>query len=107
MEFVIEGMDCGDCARTIEKAVGALPGVRSASVNFGAARLSVATDSAQQPGIESAIERKVSEAGYRATPLERRAALREVPFWKRERRVLTTEITGNGKSRLARSKISR
>ena len=37
IEYSIEGMDCADCARTIEKAVAALPGVGSATVNFGAA----------------------------------------------------------------------
>ncbi|MEO5951009.1 MAG: cation-translocating P-type ATPase, partial [Chloroflexia bacterium] len=37
-------------------------------------------------------ERKVSEAGYRATPLRERAALALVPFWRRERRVVTTLV---------------
>src|SRR5689334_8777550 len=40
LEFSIEGMDCADCARTIEKAVAGVPGVSSASVNFNTARLS-------------------------------------------------------------------
>src|SRR6187551_2081735 len=74
LEFRIEGMDCGDCARTIEKAVATLPGISAASVNFGAARLSVVRASGRQDGVETAIERKVSEAGYRATPLARRAS---------------------------------
>jgi Cd2+/Zn2+-exporting ATPase len=92
LEFTIEGMDCGDCARTIEKAVGALPGVETARVNFGAARLSVVPANGKLNGIETTIERKVSEAGYRATPLQARAHLVEAPFWQRERRVLTTGI---------------
>jgi Cd2+/Zn2+-exporting ATPase len=84
-------MDCGDCARTIEKAVAALPGVQAAEVNFGAARLAVVTDKPGD-GLDATIERKVSEAGYRATPLSARTRLDEVPFWRRERRVLTTAI---------------
>src|SRR5438128_1171529 len=90
MEFTIEGMDCGDCAITIEKAVSAIPGVEAASVNFGAARLTVKEASGAQPGLERAIARKVSEAGYRATPASRRGQLAQAPFWRRERRVLTT-----------------
>src|SRR5688572_3006379 len=31
LEFLIEGMDCGDCAQTIEKVVESMPGVKSAS----------------------------------------------------------------------------
>jgi Cd2+/Zn2+-exporting ATPase len=90
LEFSIEGMDCADCARTIEKAVGALPGVGSATVNFGAARLSVQLAGSGAVSLPGAVERKVSEAGYRATPLQARAALQQVPYWRRERRVLTT-----------------
>src|SRR3954451_7377793 len=90
LEFAIEGMDCADCARTIEKAVGALPGAGSATVNFGAARLSVLPAGGNSTLSESVVLRKVSEAGYRATPLQARAALRQVPYWRRERRVLTT-----------------
>ncbi|MEO8287719.1 MAG: cation-translocating P-type ATPase [Chloroflexota bacterium] len=91
IEYSIEGMDCADCARTIEKAVAALPGVGSATVNFGAARLSVepAGDSAALTGV---VERKVGEAGYRATPMIGRLALQQQPYWQRERRVLTTAI---------------
>src|SRR5438093_12640507 len=88
MEFTIEGMDCGDCAITIEKAVAGLPGVEAASVNFGAARLTVKESSLAQPGLESAITRKVSEAGYRATPAGRRAPPVQVPLWSPQPRVL-------------------
>src|SRR3954465_15663718 len=90
LEFAIEGMDCADCARTIEKAVGALPGVGSATVNFGAARLSVLPVGGGVESLPDVVERKVSEAGYRATPMQARAALQQVPYWRRERRVLTT-----------------
>ena len=92
LDFTIEGMDCADCALTIEKAVAALPGVGSATVSFGSARLSVVPAMADTEPLPSLIERKVSEAGYRATPLRARALLAQEPFWRRERRVLTTSI---------------
>jgi Cd2+/Zn2+-exporting ATPase len=92
LEFTIEGMDCADCARTIEKAVASLPGVGSATVNFGAARLSVLPAAGHDDSLERVVERKVSEAGYSATPTRARASLRQVPYWRRERRVLTAAV---------------
>ncbi|HEY0070551.1 MAG TPA: heavy metal translocating P-type ATPase [Chloroflexia bacterium] len=92
LEFIIEGMDCADCARTIEKTVEALPGVAQASVNFGTARLSVVPSASTQLPEARTIERVVSTAGYRATPIARRRAGEGMPFWKRERRVITTAI---------------
>jgi len=92
LEFTIEGMDCGDCALTIEKAVAGLPGVQTAAVNFGAARLSVTPANGRLDGMATVIKRKVSEAGYRATPLLRHTTTGEAPFWRRDRKVLTTGI---------------
>lgn len=89
MSFIIEGMDCGDCARTIEKAVAAMPSVRSASVNFGSARLTVTPEQGTGAQIETEIAHKVREAGYRITPLQQRAGGEQRPFW-REPRALTT-----------------
>jgi Cd2+/Zn2+-exporting ATPase len=42
--FDIHGMDCADCARTIEKGVAQLEGVSACSVNFTAAKLRVTGD---------------------------------------------------------------
>ncbi len=41
LRFHVQGMDCADCARSLEAAVSALPGVASAQVSFGAATLVV------------------------------------------------------------------
>lgn len=92
LDFTIEGMDCADCALTVEKAVASLPGVGSATVNFGSARLSVVPAGVAAAPLPALIERKVGEAGYRATPLRARALLAQEPFWRRERRVVTTAI---------------
>ena len=91
LEFNIEGMDCADCAVTVEKAVSALEGVDSAAVSFGTGRL-VVVPSGDTSGLESRVERKVSEAGYRAIPAQARSVLAQQPFWRRERRVLTTAL---------------
>src|SRR3954466_2455851 len=92
LEFSIEGMDCADCAITIEKAISALPGVEKAGVNFATARLTVNELPEAQPGLENAIIKKVSEAGYRAAPTRKRELGAGLPFWRRERRVLTTAV---------------
>lgn len=40
--YRITGMDCADCARTIERGVAGLAGVSSCTLNYGAALLKVA-----------------------------------------------------------------
>jgi Cd2+/Zn2+-exporting ATPase len=62
--YAVHGMDCADCARTIENGVRQLPGVQSAEVNFAAAKLRV---SGNTP--EAVIRQRVEALGYQlATP---------------------------------------
>lgn len=61
-EFAVEGLTCGHCVQTVEKAVSALEGVELASVDLvpgGRSRLIVggAADS-------SAVREAVTSAGY-------------------------------------------
>ena len=58
--YNIAGMDCADCARTIEKGVGRLAGVRSVQVDFATGRIQVEGDVA----LDSLRER-VEALGYR------------------------------------------
>ena len=88
--FDVSGMDCGGCARTIEAGVRRLPGVESASVNFGAATLTVVPKGANSsPGTVVAA---VHQAGYRALP--RGSDARTSPSWWRERRVAELLVAG-------------
>jgi Cd2+/Zn2+-exporting ATPase len=80
--LAIEGMDCADCARTLERGVARLEGVEHASVNFGAARMTLEYDREQ---IDlPRIDRRVRELGYAisqpqdAPESERRALARLV-----------------------------
>jgi Cu+-exporting ATPase len=66
--FVLKGMTCTNCAKTIEKGVAKLGGVDAASVNFAAEKLSVVYDSARVQSNE--LIAKVAELGYRAIPEE-------------------------------------
>jgi Cd2+/Zn2+-exporting ATPase len=58
----IEGMDCADCAKTIERSLGDLPGVQSARVQFAAGKAEVSYDSRQIGPVE--LGKRVRELGY-------------------------------------------
>ena len=58
----VDGMDCADCARTIERAVGGLAGVSFASVSFGSARLQVEYTPAHVS--PDRVARQVRSLGY-------------------------------------------
>ena len=60
----INGMTCAACARASERAVGKLPGVGDASVNFSTEKLSVTFDEATLD--VDAIKTAVAKAGYEA-----------------------------------------
>lgn len=80
----IEGMDCADCAQTIERAVSRLDGVTNVAVSFPVATMRVE----YQPsgvGIERIAER-VEKLGYRVDLPEREA--RKAPLVTRERTTL-------------------
>ncbi|MGH7580114.1 MAG: heavy-metal-associated domain-containing protein [Gemmatimonadales bacterium] len=58
----IEGMSCGHCLNAVNRALGALPGVRIDAIRMGRADVSYdenATDPAR-------LEAAVLDAGYRA-----------------------------------------
>jgi Cd2+/Zn2+-exporting ATPase len=78
----VEGMDCANCAATVEKQVLRLPGVHRATVNFAAGRL----DAEHDPGLAlEEIERAVRGAGYGVA----KAGGDERPsFWRTPRALL-------------------
>lgn len=61
--YRIGGMDCGACAQSIEKSVGALPDVSSATVNFPAARLRV-EHAAGAADVPARIAGRVRDLGF-------------------------------------------
>jgi len=90
--FDVTGMDCGDCAKTIEAGVRRLSDVASASINFGAGTLAVtpANDRLTRDAVTTAVE----QAGYRATPRDAAtpAAGHATSPWWRSRRVIETAL---------------
>ncbi|WP_192987270.1 heavy metal translocating P-type ATPase [Carnobacterium mobile] len=62
--FSIEGMTCASCAQTIEKAVGKLAGVSTASVNLATEKMQIQYDPVEVTSAE--ITQTVADAGYEA-----------------------------------------
>ncbi|MDR3230914.1 MAG: heavy metal translocating P-type ATPase, partial [Synergistaceae bacterium] len=58
----IGGMTCAACAKRIERAVGKLQGIASATVNFATEKLSVEFD--EQRLVMEDIEKKIVDTGY-------------------------------------------
>ncbi|MHB8817735.1 MAG: heavy metal translocating P-type ATPase [Bellilinea sp.] len=73
-KFLIEGMDCADCALTIERGVGKLDGVRSVAVNFSTAKLLV--EGRVDP---EGVKRQVEKLGYRLVDKERELSIKPQP----------------------------
>jgi Zn2+/Cd2+-exporting ATPase len=85
--FDVAGMDCGDCARSVERAVGQLPGVSTARVSLGAGMLTVQTAGAAPEGLARAVGGAVDRAGYTAT-LREHGARQRGPAWWRSRKLV-------------------
>ena len=61
LSLPIEGMTCASCVGRVEKALGRVPGVRTASVNLATERATVQTDS---PVPLQTLTQAVEDAGY-------------------------------------------
>ncbi len=61
--LALTGMTCGGCAQTIEKALRAVPGVASASVNLATEKATVEGDDLDTAALVKAVE----DAGYGAS----------------------------------------
>ncbi|MEJ7762864.1 MAG: heavy metal translocating P-type ATPase [Thermomicrobiales bacterium] len=90
--FDVGGMDCGDCAKSIEAGVRQIPGLSSATISFATGTLTVAP--ADDRLTHEAVIVAVEKAGYRATTRDPSAAATDsVPRrWWRSRRVIETSF---------------
>jgi Cu+-exporting ATPase len=59
--FPVEGMTCASCVRRVEKAIAAVPGVESASVNLATERADVRL---AEPATSEAVIAAIKAAGY-------------------------------------------
>jgi Cu+-exporting ATPase len=101
-DLPVEGMTCASCVRRIEKALGAAPGVKKATVNLATKRATIAYDA--QSTTPQALARVIVDAGYqvpevpdatsRSSPAvasARATAIEEAEA--REQRTLRREVT--------------
>jgi Cd2+/Zn2+-exporting ATPase len=89
--FEIEGLDCPDCAASLEKAVAALPEVVDARLNFSAATLVVTPQDGRSA--TQAVERVARDMGHRAILQGRPRDMPARSGW-RNRRALATGVGG-------------
>jgi len=68
VNFLVDGITCGACIQTIERALGELKGVDRARVNLSTSRLAVEFDPARTD--PARIVGRVAQAGYRAVPFD-------------------------------------
>ena len=89
--FDVTGMDCGDCARSVERVVAQLPDVNNATVSFGAGTLTVNHDANVANDLAHTVERAVDRAGYTALlRIEGQAArLVRDPWWQNRKLIPT------------------
>jgi len=64
--LAIDGMSCGHCVTSVQKALTAVPGVSDAAVSIGAARLTIGAGSPEQ--VTADAIRAIQQAGYHAAP---------------------------------------
>ncbi|RZL94392.1 MAG: heavy-metal-associated domain-containing protein, partial [Variovorax sp.] len=67
LKLPVTGMTCASCARRVEKALEAVPGVQAASINLATEEALVSGDPA--PGAAALVE-AVRKAGYGVTTTE-------------------------------------
>jgi Cd2+/Zn2+-exporting ATPase len=93
--LVLEGLDCADCARSIERALARRPGVLYSSVNFASSRLFVEMDCAEMP--IDVVTSDVRALGYQVwTEEEYRTRLKNRtprPFYLRSPRARLTLVS--------------
>jgi Cd2+/Zn2+-exporting ATPase len=89
--FDVTGMDCADCACTVQAGVARLPGVHDAHVDFALGTLMVDADPALLT--PDAVIRAVEQAGYRAAVRgAARAVVQPTHAWWRQRRVIELAV---------------
>lgn len=73
--LAVENMHCGNCMRTVETTLAALPGVASARVNLSAKRVSILSEGqGDAPGRVEPFIAALAAKGFRATVLADPAA---------------------------------
>ncbi len=57
-EYMLNGLDCGNCAQKIEHEIAGMKGIEACSVNFATSTLTVKVDQNSGEDISSKIKKK-------------------------------------------------
>jgi len=60
-KFILEGLDCANCAAKMEKAINELDGVKEATVNFMTQKLVIEGEDEKMPTIIEEAEKVVKD----------------------------------------------
>lgn len=60
-KFILEGLDCANCAAKMEKAINELDGVKEATVNFMTTKLVIDGEDEKMPTIIAEVEKIVKK----------------------------------------------
>jgi len=85
--YMLEGLDCADCAAKLEKKLLAVSGVVSATINFGAGKLTVTHTN---PATD--IVKSINQSGYQIITDE--VSSQEQKSWWHNSKAITTAISG-------------
>ena len=66
--YVVTGMTCEHCVRSVTEEVGEVPGVDGVDVDLASGRLVVTPASGAGPVDDDAVAAAVAEAGYALAP---------------------------------------
>lgn len=58
-EYVLDGLDCSNCAQKIENGVKSIKGIDGCAVNFAASTLTVSADGKEERWVTNKVEKKV------------------------------------------------
>ena len=61
-KFILEGLDCANCAAKMEKAINELEGVKEATVNFMTTKLVIDGENEKMPTIIAEAEKIVKKS---------------------------------------------
>jgi len=60
-KFLLQGLDCANCAAKMENAIGRLNGVKEASVNFLTQRLTIVGEDEKMPAIVDEAQKVIAK----------------------------------------------
>lgn len=85
--YILQGLDCADCAAKLEKKLLAVPGVLTANINFASGKITITHTNTTADVIKS-----INQAGYEI--VSNNLTNKKKQAWWRNSKILTTLFSG-------------